>query len=349
MGRQIRVGQAGYGFSGRQFHAPFIMNDPRYKLMKVMDRNSDQAAKDYPGVEVVKNFDALLTDDIDLVIIATPNKTHGELARRAIAAGKNLVVEKPVTPTPEEARELCALAKTKGVVFSVYQNRRFDGDFMTVRQVIDSGMIGDVVDYECHYDRFAKPGKPKAWKLENIKGNGPLYNLGVHIIDQVYVLFGMPEEVYADFRIQRSDNVFPDNFEIVFYYPDKKAIVSASEVVGHPGPHFMVHGRRGSFLKYGLDVQERDLVSGKRPADGGWGKDDPQNYGIAYDAVNDTRQIIPTLDGNYALYYNNLYDALIGTGELAVKPEEAMAVLELMEAALRSHEEKRRVSMKAYK
>lgn len=348
MKKQIRVGQAGYGFSGRHFHAPFIVNDPNYKLVKVMTGHSELVAEDYPDVEVVKSFDELLGDDIDLVIIATPNKTHGELAKKAIAAGKDLVVEKPVTPTYQEARELCELAKEKGVVFSVYQSRRYDGDFMTVQQVIESGAIGDVVDYECHYDRFAKPGKPKAWKLENVKGNGPLYNLGVHIIDQVYVLFGMPEEVYADFRIQRSDNVFPDNFEIDFYYPDKKAIVSASEVVGHPGPHFMVHGRKGSFIKYGLDVQEGDLVCGKRPWDGDWGKDAPENYGRVYDAVNGTEETVPTLNGNYALYYENLYAALTGAGELAVKPEQTVEVLKLMEAALISHEEKRRVSMKEF-
>lgn len=348
MENRIRVGLAGYGFSGRLFHAPFIANDPRYKLVKVMDRSSDQAAEDYPGTKVVKTFDELLTEDIDLVIIATPNKTHAELARRAIAAGKNLVVEKPVTPTPGEAQELIDLAKEKCVLFTVYQSRRYDGDFMTVLQVLRSGVIGDVVDYVCHFDRFAKSGKPKPWKLENVKGNGPLYNLGVHIIDQVYVLFGMPEEVYADFCIQRSENVFPDRFEISFYYPDKKAVVSAGEVVGHAGPHYMIHGRKGSFLKYGMDVQESDLVSGKRPADGNWGKDAPQNYGTVYDAVNSTQEAVPTVDGNYGLYYDNLYAALTGTGELAVPPEQTVDVLKMMEAALRSSEEKRRVSMREF-
>lgn len=346
MTEPIRVGLAGYGFSGRFFHAPFIVNDKRFRLCKVMERSSAHAKEDYASVEVVNTFEELLTDDIDLVVIATPNKTHFELAQQAIMAGKNIVVEKPVTPTPEEAEQLCVLAKEKGVVFSVYQSRRYDGDFMTVRKVIESGKLGEVVDYECHFDRFAKPGSPKAWKMENVKGNGPLYNLGVHIIDQVYVLFGMPEEVYADFRIQRSDNVFPDNFEIVFYYPDKKAIVSASEVVGHAGPHFMVHGRKGSFLKYGMDVQEGDLVSGKRPWDEGWGCDSEEKYGKVYDGMTGAAETIPTLDGNYALYYDNLYDVLMGKGELAVKPEETVDVLKIMDAALCSDREKRRISLK---
>lgn len=346
MEKQIRVGLAGYGFSGRYFHTPFLQNDTRFQLRRVMDQNPVSDHSEIPGVEVVDDFAPLLRDDIDLIILATPNKTHVELAKKAMNAGKAVVVEKPVAPTPEEAQELCDLAKEKNVLFTVYQSRRLDGDFLTVKHLIESGRLGDVVDYECHYDRFAKPGKPKAWKLEMIKGNGPLYNLGVHIIDQVYVLFGMPEEIYADFRIQRDDNVWPDNFEIDFYYPDKKAIVSASEVVAHPGPHFMVHGRKGSFLKYGLDVQEGALVSGKRPRDGNWGKDPENMYGTFYDAENGMCETIRTEDGNYGKFYDNLYGALTGTAQLAVKPEETVEVLKMMEAALRSNAEKRRISMK---
>ena len=202
----IRTAIAGFGLSGKIFQAPFIHADPNFELKKVYERKTDRAKAEYPYVQIVRSFEELLTDDIDLVIISTPNDTHVPFAKLAMAAGKHVVVEKPVAATSTEAAELCAMAKKQGVVLSVFQNRRLDSDFLTVKKLIEDGALGEVLDYEAHYDRFERGVNPKPWKAAGGAGVGVLYDLGVHIIDQAYVLFGMPNEVYADFRQQRPES-----------------------------------------------------------------------------------------------------------------------------------------------
>ena len=246
--RTIQVGLAGFGMSGQIFHAPFISADSRFTLKKVYERTSDKSKQAYPSVEIVRTFDELLTEDIDLVVVSTPNQYHVPMAAKAMKAGKSVVVEKPVAASSREAEELCQMAKEQGVLCSVYQNRRFDGDFLTVKKLIENGRLGEVVDYECHFDRFVTGQSTKQWKRDGGKGVHILYDLGIHLIDQAYALFGMPEEVYADMRRQRPESSGIDNFEVSLYYPNKKAILSAGELVVMPGPRFMVHGRKGSFL-----------------------------------------------------------------------------------------------------
>ena len=343
----IRTAIAGFGLSGKIFQAPFINADPNFELKKVYERKTERAKEEYPDVEIVRSFEELLTDDIDLVIISTPNDTHVPFAKQAMAAGKHVVVEKPVAATSTEAMELCAAAKKHGVVFTVYQNRRLDSDFLTVKQLMEDGALGEVLDYEAHYDRFERGVNPKPWKAAGGAGVGVLYDLGVHIIDQAYVLFGMPNEVYADFRQQRPESPGIDNFEVILYYDNVKAILSAGEVVARQGPHFMVSGRKGTFIKYGEDVQEAALIAGARPPAPDWDVEGPECWGTLYydDGAQILEKKIPTVVSSYAGFYQNLYSAITGGAPLLVPPEQTADVLRIIEAAQMSNAKKRRIAL----
>ncbi len=343
----IRTAIAGFGLSGKIFQAPFIHADPNFELKKVYERSTERAREEYPEVQIVRSFEALLTDDIDLVIISTPNATHVPFAKQAMAAGKHVVVEKPVAATSTEADELCAMAKKQGVVLSVYQNRRLDSDFLTVKKLIEAGELGEVLDYEAHYDRFERGVNPKPWKAEGGAGVGVLYDLGVHIIDQAYVLFGMPNEVYADFRRQRPESPGIDNFEVVLYYDQVKAILSAGEVVAHQGPHFMVSGRKATFIKYGEDKQEAALIAGARPPAEDWDEEGPECWGtLYYDTGSEIAdKKIPTVVSSYGKYYENLCAAITEGAPLLVPPEQTADVLRIIEAAQMSNAKKRRIAL----
>ena len=344
-GPVIQVGLAGFGMSGQLFHAPFLRADPRFHLKKVYERTSDRSREAYPGTEVVRTFEALLSEEIDLVVITTPNPCHVPMATQAMQAGKHVIVEKPVAASSQEAEALCRLAEEKAVLFSVYQNRRLDGDFLTVKKLIDGGRRGEVVDYECHFDRFVRGRSAKPWKREGGRGIDILYDLGIHLLDQAYALFGMPGEVCADLRTQRPESAGTDRFTITLYYPDKEVRLSAGELVALPGPRFTVHGRQGSFLTYGQDPQEGRLLRGLRPGEAGWESGGESARGT-FATVTDggiTQEAIVTKPGNYGEYYDNFYRALQYGAALLVQPQEAVEVLLLLEAARRSSSLKRRV------
>lgn len=343
-GKIINVGIAGFGMSGKLFQAPFLNADARFKIKKVYERASDNAKEEYPYIETVRSFEALLGGDIDLVVISTPNPLHAPMAEQAIAAGKNVVVEKPVAATSAEARALCDLAKEKGVLFSVYQNRRLDGDFLTVKKLIEDGALGEVLDYNVRFDRFVKGASSKKWKAQGGKGVDVLYDLGVHLIDQAYALFGMPREVYADFRKQRAESGGIDNFNVTLYYENARAELSAGELVAMPGPHFVVNGRNGTFIKCGMDAQGDALAAGKRPPSDGWGRDEPAMYGTLARVTDGgiAEEKVPTIAGDYGRYYDNIYHALVDGAPLLVEPLDSVNVLKIMEAAMKSAESGRR-------
>ncbi len=343
----IRVGIAGFGLSGQVFHAPFLKLDPRYSLRKVYERTTSRAKAEYPEAEIVRSFEELLTEDIDLVIVATPNDQHIPMATAAILAGKHVVVEKPLAATPGEAEALCALAEKQGVILTVYQNRRLDGDFLTIKKLIAEDRLGEVVDYKAQFDRFIRGMSHKAWRIAGGVGVDILYDLGVHLIDQAYDLFGMPKEVYADLRTQRPESSGVDNFETILYYDNCKAVLTAGELVAHPGPHYMVYGRRGGFLKYGMDHQEDDMLAGKRPSAPDWNVDPPECWGTLYYDTGDSiaEEKIPTVVSSYSQYYGSLYRSITQGAPLLVPPRQAVDVLKIIEAAQRSHAEKRRIPL----
>ena len=358
----VRVGIAGFGMSGQVFHAPFLDADPRFRIAKVFERSTEHARAEYPYVRTVRSFGELLGDDIDLVVLCTPNAEHLPMALEALASGKHVITEKPAAAAAAEADEMRAAAERAGRLFTVFQNRRFDGDFRTVRKLIGEGALGDVVDYEAHYDRFVTGPDPKGWRQAGGRGVGILHDLGVHLIDQAYALFGMPEELYADFAKQRPETPGPDRFTVTLYYASGlRAVLSEGEVAACPGPHFAVHGTKGSFLKYGMDPQEAALQSGKRPArrqtgpgrqdcgpDDGWGADDPAMYGTLARVLDDgsiAKEKVPTVCGDYGLFYDGVFEALTEGAPPPVDPAEAADVLRILEASLVSGEEGRRIRL----
>ncbi|TCP97820.1 putative dehydrogenase [Cricetibacter osteomyelitidis] len=337
MNKIINVGIAGFGMSARTFHAPFLHRDPRFQIKKVLERSTEKAKEKYDYVEIVRDFTALLTNDIDLVIITTPNPTHYPMAKQAILAGKNVIVEKPLAITAKQASELALLAKQQNVTLSVYQNRRWDNGTLTVKQIVAKNLLGEIVDYEIRFDRYAKSKNVKAWKETGEQGVGLVYDLGVHLMDQVIDLFGKPTALYADVRYQHKSALNDDNFRITFYYPDKNVVMCAGKYSRENTPHVALHGKLGSYIKQTIDNQEALLIAGTEPA-GDWNVESDEHWGILHTEINDKiiRQKYPTITGNYQAYYDNIYDVLTNNGNLIVTAEQAAFVLSLIEKVYES-------------
>ncbi len=339
----IYVGLVGYGMSGSVFHAPLIEYLPELTLKTVVSSDPTKVQRTYPMVSVVPTLDLLLTDtEIALVVIATPNETHYALAKQALEAGKHVVVDKPFVLTSQQADELIALAHAHHVLLSIYQNRRWDNDFLTIRYLLETDVLGSVSTYEAHYDRY-RPMVRNRWREQAILGSGILYDLGAHLIDQALVLFGMPASVWADIRAQRVDAKTDDYFHIVLGYPECVAILHSGSLVRESGPHFQVHGSKGSYLKYGLDPQEDALKAGQRPNDPAWGRENEAMYGELTTSVGDlaVKGKVPTLPGHYEAFYVGIIEAITQGKQVPVLPEDARNSIRVIEAARRSHEEQR--------
>lgn len=341
---EIKVALIGYGMASRVFHAPFITTTPGLKLAKVFERRTSASKDEYPFVEIVRHVDELLGDSsLDLVVVATPNSTHFELAKRALQAEKNVIVEKPFTITSAEARELIDLAAKNDVLLSVHQNRRWDGDFLTVQKVIDAGMLGTLVEYEAHYDRFRD--KPRGGWKESDDGTGVLYDLGSHLIDQAQVLFGVPQMITADIRTQRTFSQIVDNFELILHYDKLKVTLKSGMLVREPLPRYILHGSKGSFVKYGLDPQEEALKQGRSPTETDWGIEPRSQWGRINTEIGGihVEGEIETEQGCYQAYFQNIAAVLLEHAELAVTPEQALNTIRIIELALQSNSEKRSV------
>lgn len=341
----IKVGLVGYGLAGRVFHAPLIHANPNLRLTHIVQRGGNLSATNYPDVNELRDVDALLAkDSVALVVVATPNTSHYDIAARALQAGKHVVVDKPFTITSSDADQLIVLSRKVGRVLSVFQNRRWDGDFLTVRQIVEQKLLGRLVEYESRFDRFRPMVKPEAWREQALPGSGLLYDLGSHLIDQAVVLFGRPTGVYAQVLQQRDGAAAPDSCEIHLEYPTLKVTLKAGALVCEPSPRFVVYGTEGSFIKYGLDPQEEVLKEGRSPAQPNWGTETEDAWGTHTRCPGIvTRAKYPTLAGCYPEYYNNVYRAITGQEELAVKPEQAREVIRLIELAQQSSVEKRTI------
>lgn len=344
MHQQLNVGLVAFGKSGRLFHAPFIHTHPSLRLAAVVERHAEESQKVCPDVKVVRDLSTLLAmEDIHLVVITTPNPLHFRMAREALSAGKHVVVEKPFTSAVGEAQELIDLARDRELLLSVYHNRRWDGDFRTIRKVVEDGLLGEITEYEAHFDRYRPALKPNAWKEKDAPGSGLLFDLGSHLIDQALCLFGLPETIMADLQQQRPGSVVEDYFEVVLGYGECKAILKAGMLVREPGPHFILHGTNGSFIKYGMDPQEEALMQGERPGNPDWGRENEQQWGVLNTTLNDLhyRGALETLPGAYLAFYDNIYRAILGDAELEVTPAEARNVIALIELARQSSRELR--------
>ncbi|HZF64898.1 MAG TPA: oxidoreductase [Chitinophagaceae bacterium] len=355
MNKQFNVGLIGFGMAGRLFHAPFISAVPGLQLRKIRETkqpNIDIINHRYPAVQVVKESSEILADEsIDLVVIATPNRTHFQLAKEALSAGKHVLVDKPFTVRSSEADELISLAKEKQRLLTVFQSRRWDSDFKTIQKVIGSGLLGKVAEYEAHYDRFRNTLRPGTWKEDGDLGTGVLYDLGSHLLDQVLVLFGLPTAITAQLRAQREGSRIVDNFELILEYPQLKATVKGGMLVKEPLPRYIVLGNNGSFVKYGIDVQEEALIAGLTPENTlNWGVEPEAIWGILNTEYNgiEFRGKVKSEAGDYRGLYQNVYDALCGNAALEVQPEHSRNIIRIIELAAQSSEEKRTVSCDWY-
>lgn len=344
------VGLAGYGLAGEVFHAPLIQAEPRLDLIKVLERSSNRSKQRYPDVDVANNFDSLLRDDrIGLVVIATPNETHFEFAQKALEAGKNVVIDKPFTVNSAEALHLIELAGRKGLLLSVFQNRRWDGDFLTVRKLIESKQLGRLVEFESRFDRFRNAPKPNAWREKSLPGSGILFDLGPHLIDQALNLFGQPVSIRAMVNKQRDHSTVDDAFELDLDYIGLHVKLKAGMLVRAALPRFTLLGTEGSYVKYGLDPQESALKNGLTPTNALWGKEDNESWGSVDTTINGIHYQgkLETVPGNYPAYYQNVAEALLDKKELAVKPEEAYKTIRLIELAFESHLKERNIQIQS--
>lgn len=342
----INAGLVGFGFAGKTFHAPFIQAVPGLRLAAIVQRKGEEAARVYPEAKLVRSIEDLLADStIDLIVVATPNQSHFQLAKQSLEHGRHVVIDKPFTTTSAEANELVSLAEAQGKVLSVYFNRRWDGDFQTVRKLLSDGSLGRVVSFESHFDRFRPELKQSAWREQNAPGSGVLFDLGSHLIDQAMTLFGIPSAVEADVRMERSGAAVDDAFDVMLIYPDKRALLRATMLANISGARFTLHGTEGSYVKYGMDPQEDALKAGQTPSHNEWGKESEENWGklsIAVGVKNQVRRI-PTLAGDYRKFYENVRDAIEKGEPVAVKPTEALNVMIGLELALQSSREGRRI------
>ncbi len=347
--RTVNVGLIGYGMAGRVFHAPVISSVAGLRLHSVVERSGSTAKERYPDVKIVQSAEALVKDaEIEMIVIATPNTSHAELAALALEHGKHVVVDKPFTVSTREAQHLISLAKRKGLVLSVFHNRRWDGDFLTVRKLLHEGTLGRVVSYEAHFDRYRPQLKQGAWREAALPGSGLLYDLGSHLIDQAFQLFGYPQTVIASCSKQREGVQADDAFEVKLGYAGLQVVLKASALVRELGPHFAIHGTLGSFVKFGMDPQEDALKRGELPGSEQWGIEREEQWGIWNGEVAGLpiRGKVETLPGAYEDYYTDIYEAIIESREPAVKPEEAVAVIRCIELALESHEKQQAVAFR---
>lgn len=348
MDNAIRVGLVGFGMSGRVFHAPFLHSLPQFKLTAVVERHRNEAEKRYPYIQTERSLEALLMrNDIDLVVITTPNETHFPYALEALSAGKHVVLEKPFANNSQEAAHLVEAGRLSQKVFSVYQNRRYVGDFKTIRQIQAKGLLGPIHEYICHFDRFRDVPKPdKAWREEARPGSGVFFDLGPHLIDQALCLFGLPLFITGFIKHQRGFAVVDDYFDLRLDYPDGLSVILKSGMlVREMGPRYAVHGHLGSYLKYGDDPQEEFLKAGTMPIGDDWGKEPISQQGILHTIIDGqlVRKTFPTIAGNYGEYYTNLYKTIVHNAPLHEKPEHGFNTIRLIELALESNATKKSV------
>ena len=336
----------GYGNAGRIFHAPLIQGVPGLVLAAVVSSRAEAVHADWPQLRVLAQLEhALALPEVALVVIASGNDSHYALARAALLAGKHVVVDKPCTVTLEQTQDLLQLAEARGLVLTVFQNRRWDADFLALRAVIESGVLGRIVHFESHFDRF-RPQVPERWREQDLPGSGLWYDLGPHLLDQALQLFGPADELLLDLAVQRDGAVVNDYFHAQLRYGEKgpRVLLHASALVAQPGPRFVVHGTRGSFVKYGLDGQEDALKAGGRPqwgVAGDWGRDSLPGR-ITLPGVDEAQQsTVPDLAGNYLAYYVQLRDCLRArlrgqTAAPAVTAADVEAGMRLLTAGQRS-------------
>ena len=356
MSGEIGVAVIGFGLAGQVFHAPFVSAVPGLKLEAIVQRKGDTAGKAYPSSRILRSVEEALKDAaVQLVVVGTPNETHFALAKQALLAGKHVVIDKPFATTSSEAKELKKLAEKQGVVLAPFHNRRWDGDFLTVRRLLAEEAVGRLVTYESHFDRFRPLPRENTWKEGANAANGLLMDLGPHLVDQALALFGAPAGITASVRKDRDKTDIEDAFDITLEYRGYaghglRAYCRSSMLACDAAPRFLLHGIKGSFKKYGLDPQEGALVGGARVprvGEGEWLAEPESQWGtltvapVLADPGTLTRTKVKTEPGDYRGYYANVRDAILGVAKLAVTPEDGYRTVRLLEMARESSVERR--------
>lgn len=341
----LRVALVGYGFAGKTFHAPLIRSVPGLELATIVSRDAGKVHADLPDVHVVDHVDDALSDPaLDIVVIASPNDTHAPLARAALEAGKHVVVDKPFALDLAQARALAALASERRRALSVFQNRRWDTDFLGVRQIVAQGMLGEVMHFESHIDRF-RPQVRARWREQAGAGGGLWYDLGPHLVDQALCLFGLPDRVWASLAIQREGGEATDWAHVVLEYARLRVILHAGMLSAGGSARFLVHGTQGSLSKAKIDPQETQLLQGLRPGAEGWGVDaDPL---LVFDGAGNVTTV-PAPRGDQSRYYAAFRDAVLGRAANPVTPAQAITVMAVIEAAMASAAQGKAVTLDLY-
>ncbi len=335
----IHTGLIGFGASGRTFHAPVIHAVPGMRLAAILQRTGNDAADLYPSVHLVRCVEDMLSiEEISLVVIATPNTSHYPLARQCLLAGRHVVVDKPFTTTLQEAEELIKLAQECKCLISVYQNSRWHGDYLTVRKLIASGILGQLARYEAHFDRFRPELRAGAWREQDRPGSGLLFDLGPHLMDQALLLFGTPRQLSGDVRKEREGAMADDAFDVVLHYGEFRVALGATMLAAAPGPRFLLHGTRGSFTKYGVDPQAEALKLGEIPGGDHWGEESEMMWGklSLTEQENIVTKQVTTEPGDYRRYYANVRDTILGQAVLDVTSQQALDVMRALELTLES-------------
>ena len=339
----IRTGVIGYGLGGMAFHAPLVDAVPELELAAIATSRADQVHERYPGMRVTDAGAMIADPSIELIVVSTPNDSHYPLGEAALKAGKHVVIDKPFANSVADGEALMALAAERGLVLAAFHNRRWDGDYLTVQKLLESGRLGDVMLAELRWDRY-RPEVTQLWRDVPEAGSGMLADLGPHLIDQALMLFGVPEALSADIAVQRVNARTDDYFELTFHYGKRRAILSASRLVAASRPRFALHGSEGGFVKYGLDPQEPAMKAGGSANDPDYGVEDASQYGVLT-LADGTRETIVTERGDYRRFYSGVGQAIAEGSAPPVTAADAVLGLRIMELARESARKGKRVSL----
>lgn len=329
----INVALIGFGLSGRYLQAPFFEANPAYRLCTICTQTSNPQAV-YPQVQIARSLAEVLADDtISLVSITTPNATHYAYAVACLEAGKHVLIEKPIASSVSQVEALYHLAKRQNRVLYVYQNRRFDSDFQTVKSVIESGVLGKLLSYEAHFDRYKMALNSKQWKETPSEGSGILFDLGSHLLDQALYLFGTPQSHFGEVWTQRENSTIDDAFDMRLNYGSLKVHLRGSLLVREAGPRYVLHGAKGSFIKYGIDPQEDHLKAGLLPSQTSFGQEDPHQNGLLHTEINGeiVKKTIPTHTGTWKNLFEQLADSILNDAPWLILPEQIVSQISILE------------------
>jgi len=341
--KAIRAGVIGFGNAGRNFHSAVVDAVPGLELATIVQRSGDAAAQAFPHVKISRSVEEMLRDEtIRLVVVATPNVSHFSLAAQALEADRDVVIDKPFALSTADAAKLIELAHRKKRLISPYQNRRWDGDFLTVKKLLDEGKLGRLVSFESHMDRWRPRPNLDVWRDNDRVGGGALYDIGSHLVDQALILFGMPEAIFADVRTDRDNAILNDAFDLRLYYPRLTVLLRTTCLACSPAQRFVIQGTQGSYMKWGLDPQEDALKRGKKFSQPHWGEEPEVDWGklTLDDRGTITHTPVQTLPGDYRGYYANVRDVLLGKAPLAVTANQAWHTIRVLELARESSEKR---------